>query len=239
MCRPMLWLALQVLLVCACLNITPALAHAELETRIADLSAQLQDQPGQGALHLQRAELYRLHQNWRAAQADYRRARQLSPDLAQLNFLEGRFERQRGMHQRAATLLDRQLAETPDMSLAWFELAHARRAMDQPVAALASWERGLESSTRRSPDLYLLYLALQQEAGVPLTQQLEGLAAAVADLGPLVALIYPAVELSLAADEPAIANRWLDRVPDSARRGEQWRRFLAAVELASAGAGKS
>ena len=56
----------------------PVLAHAAILDRIAALDDRIARRPEDPALYLQRGELHRLHRDWKAALADYQRARRVA-----------------------------------------------------------------------------------------------------------------------------------------------------------------
>src|SRR3954468_20383167 len=57
-----------------------AFGHGDLHERITALSEQIAAAPGKADLYLQRGEVYRNHEDWDLALADYDRADQLDPD---------------------------------------------------------------------------------------------------------------------------------------------------------------
>ena len=56
-------------------------AHGPLHAQIEEVSRRIAQAPREAALYLKRGELHRLHTDWAAALADYRRARLLDPRL--------------------------------------------------------------------------------------------------------------------------------------------------------------
>src|SRR3954466_6567608 len=87
-------------------GMSSAFGHGELLIRIAAVSRQLVTNPTP-ALYLERGELYRLDQNWEAAEADYARAAQLTP---QVELCRAQLLTDRGQFKSAKLVLDQILA---------------------------------------------------------------------------------------------------------------------------------
>ena len=52
----------------------PAEAHLDIQTRLADVNRRIDAEPENAALYLRRAQLYRVHRQWREAIVDLVRA---------------------------------------------------------------------------------------------------------------------------------------------------------------------
>ncbi len=109
-------------------------AHGDLHESIAEASRRIAESPGDATLYFQRAEFHRLHEDDTAAEADYRRACELSPGLAAplLGMAELRF----GMNRPAESLpwFDAFLKENPTHIRALYLRAQA-------LAQTGAWEK--------------------------------------------------------------------------------------------------
>src|SRR2546428_1170647 len=91
-----------------------AIAHGDLHERIAALSEQIADAPGNARLYLQRAELHRQHEDWTAALADCDKAAELDPGITDVDLLRGRTLLECGQPREALPVLERFLIKFPD-----------------------------------------------------------------------------------------------------------------------------
>src|SRR5437870_3564943 len=95
-------------IVWTCLIASTALfAHGPLHEQIAALDQQIAQDPNNAGLYLQRGELHRLHQDWRASLADYDRALQLDPKLDVVDLARGEMYVDAKAPNEAVAALDR------------------------------------------------------------------------------------------------------------------------------------
>ena len=97
-------------LIACWLSATPAQAHGDLHDAIAGVSHAIAGAPGDASLFLRRAELHRLHRDFAAAEADYAKAAELQPNLAEVQFGLASLRLAQGRPQAALHLLDDFLA---------------------------------------------------------------------------------------------------------------------------------
>jgi predicted Zn-dependent protease len=90
------------------------LAHPDIDIRIEAVSAEILLQPDDASLFLRRAELYRHHEDWPAAAADYRKVRALAPQHPELDFFEARYLLASGDAKQALARVSRFLSNNPD-----------------------------------------------------------------------------------------------------------------------------
>src|SRR5262245_28334640 len=90
-----------------------AWAHGNVHEQIAAVSLHIERSPTNAALHLRRGELHRVHQDWTLALADFSRAEQLDPSLANFDLERGRTLLDAGRAAEARVALDHALARQP------------------------------------------------------------------------------------------------------------------------------
>ena len=100
-------LGLSLAIVCGVSDLAPALAHADLEEQIAQITVRIEQDPDSALLRLRRGELHRLHEDQANAMTDYGRARQLDPTLSLVDLGVGRLNLQSGDPGQALAALDR------------------------------------------------------------------------------------------------------------------------------------
>ena len=198
-----------------------ACAHGPLLEQIEKLTAEIARDPANAQLYIRRGELHRVHEEWDAALADYRRASKLSPEDDRIDFLRGRALQEAGRAGQAKTALDAYLSQHPGNSEALVARARALRALGDYRAAVDDYARAIERNPRPDPDLYLerarAELATRESA-----HALAGIDAAIARLGPIPALQLFAIEVDMQQGRIDDALQRLDTVAARSPRKETW-----------------
>src|SRR5688572_17326815 len=88
----------------------PVSPHVPLDRQTADLDNRIAIQPRDATLYLTRGEVRRGLSDWKGAAADYRRARELDPNLDAVDLCLGRMLVEAGRPAEAIPILDRFLA---------------------------------------------------------------------------------------------------------------------------------
>ncbi|MBT8069834.1 MAG: tetratricopeptide repeat protein, partial [Gammaproteobacteria bacterium] len=65
-------------------------AHTDLQLQIEQLTAQMEQAPGNVELYLKRGNLLRRHGDWALARADFKRVRKIQPDNEIIDWFDGR-----------------------------------------------------------------------------------------------------------------------------------------------------
>jgi tetratricopeptide (TPR) repeat protein len=188
-----------------------ALAHGDLDKRIAEVSRQIERAPDRADLRFKRADLHRRHRDWPAARSDLVVARRLDPNLADLDFLSGLVEFEAGKPAAAVELLDRQLTANPDHVPARLWRARTLVALDRAGEAVRDYDQTLRLSQEPLPDHYLERARAQCAAGTDVAVVLQGLDDGMGRLGPVVSLQSLAVDLELQRDDRTAALRRIDQ----------------------------
>ncbi len=201
-------------------------AHPDLERQIADVTTRLELAPRDAELYLHRAELYRVHRDWPAAEADYARARRLQPRLAIVDFYLGRMKLEADRPKEAKKALDRFLSREPDHARARIARARALVKLGDPLAAVADYTRalaGFDEDQRPEPEVYLERArALAALGDAHADAALRGLDEGLARLGQPVTLQLYAIEIEVERGRHDAALERLQAIADSAERQESW-----------------
>ena len=196
-------------------------AHEDLELQIARLTEKIRANPSDGALHLRRAELHRLHEDAAAARADYLKARSLDPSLARVDLGLGRLELAAGRAEAALRHLEAYVAARPDDPTGRLERARAHAALGAWQRSKADYGEALARMPDAAPDVHVERVRALRAA--------DGHAAAMAALdeaigrfGPLVTLLSEAVDAEVAAGRLEEALRRIDRALEVVGRKDRW-----------------
>src|SRR5262249_37764587 len=145
---------------------------------------------------IQRADLYRLHQNWPEARNDYATARTLAPDSIPLLLGIAQLHAETGEDTAARVAFDTLLNRDPTNSTALFGRARVLVRLKDMKAAIADYSHGLAATTAPQPEQFLDRANLQAtEFGVE--EAIKGLDEGIARLGWGVALQKAAIDLEL------------------------------------------
>jgi tetratricopeptide (TPR) repeat protein len=201
-----------------------AAAHQEILDQLEDLNERIEKEPGAAQLYLERGEVHRIRRDWDAAVADYRVARELSPDLTLVDFCWGRMELAAGHPVQAVSMLARYLLQRPEDGAALEVRGRAHLALAQYGTAAGDFERALEltpEDVRPSLHLYLERARAQRAAGEP-AAALQGLEEGLARLGGAITLELEALELERELGRTDAALARLQRLAGVAQRPEPW-----------------
>jgi len=213
------------LLAVAVWPVAPARAHPGIDDQIRDLNERIAAEPDNAALFLRRGELHRIHRDWAKAEADYRKALRLDPDLLVAERCLGKMKLESDRPEQALPALDRYLAKRPGDAEALVARARARAKLGRHAAAAEDFAAAIENQTdgRPRPEYYLERARAQMAAGGKnLDAALRGLDEGLAALGQPVTLQNYAIELELKGRRFDQALARLDAMWATSARKETW-----------------
>ncbi len=199
----------------------PAWAHGDLHEVIENVSRQIAAAPGEAELYLRRGELFRAHQDWAAAAADYDRAAALVPELAAVDLARGEMLAQAGSPAEAKEVLDRFLLRKLASSAGFATRGRTLAALGEWHAAAEDFARAIETASEPDPGLFLEQAHAWRSAGQP-GGAVRALGAGIVRLGPLVTLMQPAIDLEVEAGSFDAALRRVETMLALAPRKERW-----------------
>ena len=210
---------------------TPAWSHTDLIEQINNLTAELQHQPTDVELLMQRGDLYRRHEDYETAARDFATARKLRPDFPLLDFYQGRLFLETGDATAAERLLKQYLDVHPEHAAAWVLLGDAKMVLDQPEVAAENYAQAIIRSQKPSPSLYRLQILALVAAG---EQHWSG-ARKIVDEGlsrfPIeVSLLGLGTDIALAENAPATAIAYIELLPQPILKLPQWKSRLGLQE---------
>jgi len=202
----------------------PVSAHPEIDSQITDVTARLEQEPENAELYLRRGELHRIHEDWTAAEADFRLARKVDPKLVVVDFHLGRMKLDAGQPAEAKKTLDRLLAKMPNHVEGRVTRARAQIELGRLEPAVRDFTRALSGvgPEGRPRPTYYLERSRALESLERIDQALRGLDEGLARLGQPVTLQLYAIELELLRGRHDAALERLERIATRSPRKESW-----------------
>ncbi len=213
-------------------TVRPATAHGAIHERLDHVSAQIAASPDNASLYLQRADLFRQHQEWKSALADCRTAAKLDPDI-ETDALAGRIWLESGRPADALEHLDRAISRHPHNADALTHRARALTQLGRKTDALDDYRAALRHSPSPEPDL-ICECADAMAANKCEKEAIRILSDGIAKLGPIPSLVLRAMDLEIAAGDFDAALTRVESMKPSAPRPEPWMAKRAEI-LAQAG----
>lgn len=198
-----------------------ASAHEDLLARIALLTERLRTNGPNADVIFQRAEMYRLHQDWELALRDYDTAAQGFTNAVELDFGRGQTLAGAGRLPEARVTFDRVLRLTPTNAPALLERARVLAQLKEAAPAIADYSRAIELRPNPHAAEYLERAQLQAaESGLAVA--LKGLDEGLARLGWTLTLQLLAVDYEVALGNHTAALARLETIIARSSRREPW-----------------
>jgi predicted Zn-dependent protease len=205
-------------------------AHADLQIQIDALSSQISQNPHNANLFLRRGELYRIHEEWDAAESDFNTASQLDPHLSAVLLARGRMLLAAGKPKSAIQVLDQFLLKTPTDPQALITRARAFKELGNECDAAKDFTFAIEQLSLPAPELYLERAeALASLGEGHISKAIVGLDEGIEKLGPVVSLQGLAIELDLRRKNYEGALERVDGVIQKSLRKEKWLSYKGEI----------
>jgi tetratricopeptide (TPR) repeat protein len=202
-----------------------ARAHPGIDEQIADVTARIEQDPGDASLYLRRGELHRIHRDWKLAQADYEKARALDESLAVVDLALGKMQLEASDPAAALKTLDGFLAKRPGSVDGLIGRARAHRDLGHYLSAARDYTAALANigEGRPRPEYYLERARVLDAAGIEhAAEAIAGLDEGLAILGQPVTLQLLAVDLELKLERWDSALARIDTLAGQSARKETW-----------------
>ena len=199
-----------------------ARGHGDDLALIDALSEQLRKAP-EADLFIRRGELFRHHQQWEKADADYAAAAKLDPALTLIDFFRARAQLEAGAADKALPLVDRYLVTAPDEPEGRFLRGDILAALGRHDAGAQEYTEGIQRAPSPRPEHYLRRARFL--AAVPAPDAARVIAAldeGIRRLGPVIALIDYAISLELERRNFDGALERIGQAMAHAPRRERW-----------------
>ena len=200
-----------------------AWAHGDLHTQIAILTEKIAAAPNDPDLRIQRAIRYRLHEEFDRSIADLHDALRLGAAESDVRVQEGLSFLDSGRPEKARDAFRRAVALAPTDAKAHEGLAHARRALQDPLGAAKEFAEAVRTTERPTPELYLEYSNALSSAGPEQDPAaLEVLEQGLRVLPRAVSLEMAALEVEIRRKKFAEALVRLARLRDASPQKSEW-----------------
>jgi tetratricopeptide (TPR) repeat protein len=197
-----------------------AFAHGDVHERINQLTQQITQTPSNALLFFQRAELYRVDQDYTNALVDLDRVAQLDPKIARVDFCRGRVQFEANRPQAALPPLNSYLAGKPKDAEAYTTRARVLARLGQHKPAVEDYTTAIGLSTS-SPELFIERAESWRAQGKA-EEAIRGLDEGIRKMGPLVTLELPAIDLEVSLKRYDAAVARIDTVTTRLQRKETW-----------------
>jgi tetratricopeptide (TPR) repeat protein len=135
-------------------GLTKAYAHGDVHLQIELITPKIESAPT-AELHVKRADLHRLDENFMAALADLERAEKINPALDTIFMTRGRTQFEAGRFEQAIPALNRLLEAKPDHPEGLIFRARSYRALDNHAEALKDYDHLVAVMPLPAPDCFL------------------------------------------------------------------------------------
>jgi predicted negative regulator of RcsB-dependent stress response len=199
-----------------------AYAHGDDQVLIDALTEELAKAP-EADLFIRRGELFRHHQEWTKADADFVAAARLEPKLTIVDFFRARLMLESGAPEKARPLVDRYIANAPDEAEGRFLRGDILAALDKHDAGALEYTEGIRRAPSPRPEHYLRrakFLAAAPAADP--ARVLAALDEGIARVGPIVSLVDYAITLELERKNYDAALARIATIMEHSPRRETW-----------------
>ncbi len=199
-------IVLQVAIVC--LFSLPVSGHEGLHEQIIAVTKQIRKSPKDPALYLKRAELYRLHEEWKNAEADLVRAERLDRNLTAVDLGWGKLWLDAKQFSKAHTALEKYLLKQPNSFEGAITMARVLAKLKTDTS-INYFTKAIVLAPHDSAEIYLERTEVLATAG-RIDEALSGLDEGIKKLGTLVTLQNAAIELEVRRRRYDLALERLD-----------------------------
>jgi tetratricopeptide (TPR) repeat protein len=197
-------------------------AHDGLHEQIIALTEAIKKDPQNAALYLKRAELYRLHAEWKLSENDFSRAEKLDGKLAPVvNLGRGKLWFDTKQFSKAKLALGKFLAREPKSFEGILTMARVCAKLGQRSAAVKYFSEAIRLAPADSAEIYLERAETFASAG-RIDEAVRGLDAGIEKLGNLVTLQTAAIDLEVRRKNYDAALARLDQLAALMERKESF-----------------
>ncbi len=196
------------------------LAHGGLHEQIVAVTKEIAKDPTNAHLYLKRAELYRLHEDWKNSEKDFDRAEKLNPNLA-VDLGRGKLWLDAKRFTLAKLALERFLTKAPNSFETVLTLARVSSKLEQTENAVKYFTMAIALSPKDSAEIYLERSLLLGERG-RINEALRGLDEGIERYGGLVILENYAIDLEVKRSRYDAALTRLDKLAVTMPRKESF-----------------
>ncbi len=196
-------------------------AHDGLHEQIIAVTKEIKKAPKNTALYLKRAELYRLHEEWKKSERDFDRAEKLKPNLTVVNLGRGKLRLDAKQFSKAKLALETFLAKEPDSFEGVITMARVFVKLEQTETAVKYFTQAIAIAPQDSAEIYLERAETLSSAN-KIDEALCGLDEGIEKFGELVTLQTAAIDLEVKRKNHDAALARLDKLSATMPRKESF-----------------
>ena len=198
-----------------------AATHDDLHEQILAVTKKIKAAPRNPTLYLKRAELYRLHKEWKNAEKDFDVTEKLMPDLAAVDLGRGKLWFDARQFSKSKIALEKYLSKEPNSFEGIITFARVCAARKDTERAVKFFSQAIELSPKDSAEIYLERAETLVSAN-KIDAALSGLDEGIKRFGSLVTLQTAAIDLEVKRKNLDIALGRLDKLAASMPRKESF-----------------
>lgn len=196
-------------------------AHDGLHEQIIAVTEEIKKDPQNAALYLKRAELYRLHAEWKNSENDFARAEKLDPKSAVINLGRGKLWLDAKQFAKAKRALEKFLSKEPQSFEGVITMARVSVKLGQTNAAVKYFSEAIALAPQDSAEIYL-ERAATLAAAKRLAEALKGLDEGLRKFPNLITLQTAAIDLEVKRRNYDAALARLDKLTSAMERKESF-----------------
>jgi predicted Zn-dependent protease len=197
-------------------------AHGDDQLLIDALTEELAKTP-EADLYIRRGELFRHHEEWKKAGADFEAAARLEPKLQVVDFFRARLLLESGEPAQARPFIDRYLTNVSTEAEGWFLRGDILGALGQHEAGALEYAEGIRRAPHPRPEHFLRrakFLAAAPHADP--ARVLAAIDEGVEKLGPVISLLEYAIAIELERKNYEAALTRIAKAMEHSPRRETW-----------------
>ena len=196
-------------------------AHDGLHEQIIAVTKEIKKDSNNDVLYLKRAELYRLHEEWKKSEKDFDHAEKLKPNLTVVNLGRGKLWLDAKQFPKAKLALETFLAKEPDSFEGVITMARVFAKLKQTETAVKYFTQAIAISPLDSAEIYLERAATLRSAN-KVDEALRGLDEGIEKFGELVFLENYAIDVEITRKNYDAALARLDKLSATMPRKESF-----------------
>ncbi len=197
------------------------MAHDGLHEQIIAVTKEIKKDSNNAVLYLKRAELYRLHEEWKKSEKDFDHAEKLKPNLTVVNLGRGKLWLDAKQFPKAKLALETFLAKEPDSFEGVITMARVFIKLEQAETAVKYFTQAIAIAPQDSAEIYLERAATLRSAN-KIDEALRGLDEGIEKFGELVFLENYAIDVEITRKNYDAALARLDKLSATMPRKESF-----------------
>ena len=205
------------------LPILPVFSHGPMEDLIKAKTEEIEKNPTNARLVMERAMLNVQHKNWLDAKSDLQKAESMDPDLIDFNFMYGSIAASRAKDIVAIDYYNKSLAKNPNNFSVLFAKGRAHVSLKEYSLAAKAFDKAFETKHDFQPNHVIEKIQAHQQAGNQNFEEIYEMNKSALDkFGKILALEIELYNLCFKFQKYPQAISALDAIIESVSHKEKW-----------------